>query len=128
MGWQVMNTTRQTLVALEIELANTVLTRFMGLMGRAALAPSHGLLLVPCYDIHSCFMRFEFDALYLDREGQVLHVIERMKPWRMGKIVRGARGVLELPAGTVAETATQVGDRLEFVDTGGDRNRKAPLL
>lgn len=128
MGWQVLNTTRQTLVAVEVSVADNFATRFVGLMGRSGLSPGHGLLLVPCFEIHSFFMRFEFDALYLNRDGQVVDRIERMKPWRIGKIVRGSRGVLELPGGAIAESGTQIGDQLEFTETTPGRGRKKPLL
>ena len=114
MGWQVLNSNRQTLVAVEVDVANSYVKRFWGLMGKTGLAPHHGLLLVPCYDIHSCFMRFEFDALYIDKQGKVVHMEQSMKPWRFGKIVTSARAVLELPAGTAAATQTEVGDVLEF--------------
>ena len=59
-------------------------------------------------------MRFEFDAVFIDQNGTVLHTIEKMKPWRMSKWVKGAKGVLELNGGVVAQSATQVGDVLVF--------------
>lgn len=114
MGKQVINTTRGTLVAVELEIADSYFKRLKGLMGRPGLSPQHGLWIVPCSDIHSCFMRFEFDAVFVDKTNQVLHLVESMKPWRISKFVRGGHAVLELPAGTIAKTGTAVGDRLEI--------------
>ncbi len=54
-------------------------------------------------------MRFTFDALFLDREGRVLHRIEHMRPGRISKMVWGAKSVLELPAGKIAQSQTQNG-------------------
>ncbi len=113
MGRQVLNTTRQTVVAEEVKLADNYLSRLMGLMGKAGLPPSHGLWIVPCSDIHSCFMRFEFDAIFVDKDNRVLHLVEKMKPWRVSKFVKGGRAVLELPGGAIAASGTQIGDQLE---------------
>ncbi|HEY9687049.1 MAG TPA: DUF192 domain-containing protein [Coleofasciculaceae cyanobacterium] len=111
---QVLNVTRQTLVALDVEMADNYFKRLLGLMGRPGLAPSQGLWIVPCKDIHSCFMRFEFDALFVDKSMQVVHLKERMRPWRFTKFVKNGHAVLELPAGTIESTGTQLGDQLEF--------------
>ena len=81
-------------------------------MGRPGLPGGHGEWITPCNQIHSCWMRFVFDALFLDETYRVLHVAEHMNPWRISKWVRGGRIVLELPAGTVSETHTAIGDQL----------------
>jgi uncharacterized membrane protein (UPF0127 family) len=70
----------------------------------------HGLLLSPAGSIHTFFMRMPIDVLYLDRDGTVLRADRAVPPWRLGPIVRRARTVLELPAGTIARTGTQPGD------------------
>lgn len=114
MGKQILNRTRGTLIAVEVETADNYFTRLMGLMGRPGLAPHHGIWITPCNDIHSCFMRFEFDALFLDKDNKVLHLVESMKPWRFTKIVKGGKAVLELPAGAIAESRTEIGDELEI--------------
>lgn len=115
MNHQVLNQTRQTVVADTVQMATSFLTRLVGLMGRPDLPKGHGLWIMPCNDIHSCFMRFEFDALFLDKSHQVLYIVERMKPWRISKIVRGGKTVLELPAGTIAASKTQIGDQLALI-------------
>lgn len=114
MGRQVLNQARGTVIVEHLEMADSYFKRLIGLMGRPDLPEGHGLWIVPCNDIHSCFMRFDFDAVFLDKEHRVLYTLERMKPWRISKIVRGGKIVLELPAGTIARTQTQVGDQLEL--------------
>ncbi len=100
-------------LAENIELANTYFTRLMGLMFRRRLAEGKGLLLDPCPQIHTCFMRFAIDAVFVDKDGTVLYVKENMKPWRFGRFVRGSRRTLELPGGTLAGRV-QKGDKLIF--------------
>ena len=63
------------------------------------------------------FMRFAIDAVFVDRSGRVVKVAADLPPWRFAATARGARDVLELPAGTAARTATQVGDELVFEPT-----------
>ncbi len=86
-------------LAQEVEVANTYFTRLKGLMFRRGMKEDTGLLLDPCPQIHTCFMRFAIDAIFLDKNGEVLYVAEQMKPWRFGRFVRGSRYTLELPGG-----------------------------
>lgn len=87
-----------TMIASQVELADRFLSRFLGLMGKPALGPEEGLLLTHCSSIHCCFMRFPIDAVYLNRTMKIVG-IETVKPWRAGSFFRGAKHVLELPAG-----------------------------
>lgn len=83
-------------------------------MGARSLPPGEGLLLDPGGSIHTFFMRFPLDVVYLDRNGRVLRIAERMPAWRIGPIVWRCRYVLELPPGTIAATGTAVGDTIEL--------------
>lgn len=97
-------------IAEPCELAEGVASRFLGLMGRESLAPGSGLLLRPCASIHTFFMRFAIDVVYLDRELKVLKIRRGMAPWRMDFPVSRANAVLELPAD--ASAGLNVGDLL----------------
>ena len=77
------------------------------------MAPDEGLWIVPCAMIHTLFMRFPIDAVFLDRELKALRVVSGIKPWRLSPWVPGAHSVLEL-AGGCAAPAVQEGDLLEF--------------
>lgn len=109
------NLTRHTCVASEVEVASTVVRRAVGLLGRHGLPPGHGLLLRPCSGIHTCFMRFPIDAVFLDSKGRVVRVVEGLPPFRFVPYVRGAAAVLELPAGAVRESRTVADDRIAFL-------------
>jgi uncharacterized protein len=94
------------------ELADNLLTRARGLLGHAPLAPGEGMLIRPCSSIHSFFMGFPIDAAFLDKQGRVVHIMHDMGAGRVSPHVFKAHSVLELPAGTLAATGTQVGDLL----------------
>jgi uncharacterized membrane protein (UPF0127 family) len=92
-------------------LADTALTRSRGLLGRRDLPRGEGILLKPASSVHMAFMRFAIDAVFLDRDLRVLKIAADLKPWRAaGK--RGAKAVLEIPAGEAARRGLSVGDRL----------------
>jgi uncharacterized membrane protein (UPF0127 family) len=109
---RVENLTRgQTLVS-HGQVADNHWTRLKGLLGRSGLAPGEGLLIVPCNSIHMFFMRFPIDVLYVDRSLKVVGLHHTLKPWRVGQFNRRAHFVIELPAGTLEATGTQLGDQL----------------
>jgi uncharacterized protein len=108
----VLNSTRGATVADRVEVARSAWSRGKGLLGRSGLAPNAGLLIIPCNSIHSFFMQFRFDALFLDRDYRVLQIIHEMKPWRASSLVWRAHAVLELPAGVARGTGVQIGDQL----------------
>ncbi|MBW1806815.1 MAG: DUF192 domain-containing protein [Deltaproteobacteria bacterium] len=111
---RIINLTRDSLLADKAWEAKTIRARMKGLLGRDKLEEGQGLLIRPCTSIHSFFMRFVFDAAFIDKAGRVLHVIHSMKKWRMSKYVARADGVVELPAGVLKDSQTSVGDSLEF--------------
>jgi uncharacterized membrane protein (UPF0127 family) len=110
---RVRNATRNTVLATSAEIADTSEKRRTGLLKHRSLPRGEGLLIAPCEGIHSFWMKFPFDALYLGRDNKVLKIRASMRPWRISLCLR-AYSVLELPAGTAAETGTVAGDRLEL--------------
>jgi len=92
-------------------VADSPLTRLRGLLGRRGLEPGEGLLIRPTGSIHTCFMRFPIDAVFLDREGCVVGVASGVRPWRAAAR-RRARAVLELGAGQAVARGVAVGDRI----------------
>ncbi|QDU27032.1 hypothetical protein ETAA8_21160 [Anatilimnocola aggregata] len=92
-----------------LQIATTFSERFWGLQFRRELPPRAGLLIAPCNSIHSCWMRFSIDAVFLSPDGTVLAVKSNVRPWRATYPVWGAACVVEVSSGTVA---TRSGDRL----------------
>ena len=85
--------------------------RLKGLLGRRALSQDEGLLLEPASTVHTWFMRFPIDVVFLDGDRRVLHVVESLGPWRLASR-RGTKSVLQPPAGAIARSDLQVGDVL----------------
>ncbi len=100
-----------TIVCERCLLAETALTRMRGLLGRRQLPSGEGILLKPASSVHMAFMRFPIDAVFLDRELRVLKVASDLRPWRAAGS-RGAKAVLEIPAGEAERRGVTVGDRL----------------
>jgi uncharacterized protein len=96
-------------------VADTPFSRLRGLLGRDGLAEDEGLLITPASGIHTWFMRFAIDLVFLESDLTVLGMRERLGPWRMTGW-RRARSVLELPAGTCARHGLRPGDRLTLDD------------
>jgi uncharacterized membrane protein (UPF0127 family) len=114
MPYRVTNATGDAVLAARSAKATNPVTRGVGLIGRRGLPESGGLIIQPCNSVVSFFMRFPIDVVFLSKDLRVMHMIHAMPPWRTSKIVRGAKMVVELPAGTLAQSNTEVGDTLSI--------------
>ena len=92
-------------------VAASPFSRMKGLLGRTELRPGEGLLLRPASAIHTFFMRFPIDAVFLDRDWRVVGIAGDVAPWRTAGR-KGAKAVLELPAGESARRGLRPGDLL----------------
>jgi uncharacterized membrane protein (UPF0127 family) len=108
---RILNITRDTQLATNVQLAGNGGSRRKGLLGRERLAEGEGLWIVPCEAVHTFWMRFSIDLVYLDRDHRVVKTRSNVPPWRLSACVR-AHSVVELAAGVVQETQTRPGDRL----------------
>jgi uncharacterized protein len=109
-----INTTRGTVLGECIRVADTGLSRIIGLLGERKLPPGDGLLIVPSQGVHTWGMLFPIDIVVLDREWNVLALRARMRQFRMTRIFWKAAAVLELPPGVLDSTSTALGDTLTF--------------
>src|ERR1700722_14312586 len=117
---QAFNQTRQAYLATALAIADTHWTRLRGLLGVRShdFRNGSGLWIVPCHGVHTLGMGFAIDAVYLDGSLTVVHVERELRPWRFAPVRMRAASVLELPSRTVAETGTEVGDRIEITYEG----------
>lgn len=104
------------LLAERLILASSFWEKGKGLLGVRSFGSGEGLFIAPCNSIHSFFMQFRFDAVFVDREWRVVHLIKGMPAFRVSRIVRRAHGVVELPEGVIEATGTGLGDDLSFTE------------
>ncbi|NCC23699.1 MAG: DUF192 domain-containing protein [Deltaproteobacteria bacterium] len=99
-------------LALNIQRADTLFARMRGLLGAPKQANGQGLWIVPCKQVHTAFMPYDLDVVFLDREHIVVGFVSRLRPWRLSPFFLGAHSALELPGGSVERM--NPGQRLTF--------------
>lgn len=104
---------RERPLAARVEAALTFRQRLHGLMFRGGLPAGGGLFIPDCRSVHTFFMRFAIDLVYISSDGRVVRIVEAKRPWRLSWC-RGARSVLELEAGAACAAGLQPGDMLLF--------------
>jgi hypothetical protein len=115
----VYNKTRETFVATETTIADDYVRRLVGLLGKTKgwAKLGRGLWIVPSRGVHTIGMLFPIDIIFLNKNKEVVHVEEHVRPFRISKVSLKASSVLELPAHTIYLSGTKVGDRLEIART-----------
>jgi uncharacterized protein len=113
----VRNSTRNVLIADQADMADSSEKRRTGLLKHERLNPGEGLWIVPCESVHTFFMKFPIDLVYLDKKHRVKKVRHAVPAWRLSACL-SAHSILELPAGTAERTGTQVGDELTIEKLG----------
>lgn len=103
------------LLAEKVVLANTFLTRLRGLIARSRLAPTEALWLRPCNGVHTWWMHYAIDVIFLDRDLRIVKLVENMRPFRLTAPHREARSVLEMAARSISHAQLKIGDQLELV-------------
>lgn len=106
------NVNKENIVLENLKLANSFTEKFKGLMGRKRLDKSEGLMILSCNSIHTCFMRFPIDVLFLNMDHEVIAMRKEVKPWRMVKFIKKAYITVEMPEGTIEHKNIEVGDLL----------------
>jgi len=105
------NRTRGTTIASAGRVADNFWSRFRGLMLAPSLPAGAGLVIAPCSSIHTQFMRFPIDVLYVSKQDVIAGIDRNLRPWRIGRFYKQVHYVVELPAGGAA--GCQVGDTIE---------------
>lgn len=98
---KLINLKNQDVIAERVEIADNFFSRMVGLLGRKKLPEHNAMVLNPCSSIHTFFMRFSIDAVFLDGQGEVVHLITNMSPYRISPVIKNSKMVIELPGGTV---------------------------
>ncbi len=113
---RVFDETKGTCVGNKVEVADTSLSRFLGLLGRRELQPGHGLLIVPSSGVHTLGMLFPIDVVFLDADSRVIKLQENLRPFRVTALNWHSESVLELPVDTIRAALVQIGDQFRIED------------
>ena len=111
---QILNQTKQTVVAQKAILADTFSSRLKGLLGRDKLSPQEALIIARCNSIHMFFMRFPLDVIFVDQDKRVVGLVENIKPFALSPVFWESFFAVEVSVGTIKLTHTTLGDRLNF--------------
>ncbi|MFA5373399.1 MAG: DUF192 domain-containing protein [Candidatus Omnitrophota bacterium] len=111
---RIINRTRGTVLADKAKNACTFASRLVGLLNCSSLGPGEALILTPSNAIHSFFMRFSFDALFLDKKNEVIALIPIFKPFRLSPMFFNAVTTIELPCGSIKSSQTEINDKIEI--------------
>ena len=113
---RLINQTKGTLLAEDVIFANTPFKRIKGLLGKKNLLEGQALIIKPCNCIHTLFMCFSIDVLFVDKNNKIVKVLAQLVPFRLSKLYWNSKIVVELPCGKVNFTQTQDGDSLQLLD------------
>ena len=111
---KVINSSKDALLADKAKLANTFLKRLIGLLNRKSLSKGEALILTPSNCIHSLFMRFTIDVLFLDKTGKVIGVLPSFKPFRLSPLFFKSYLTIELPEFSIKGSQTQLRDLVKI--------------
>jgi len=101
-------------LATDVKVAGNIFTRMKGLLGRKELPFGEALWIKPCFSVHTFFMRFPIDVIFLDKKYLVIATIKDLKPHRLTRLYPHSFSVLELPVGTLDASNTQIGDKIDI--------------
>jgi uncharacterized membrane protein (UPF0127 family) len=121
-GVYVFNKTKETFLAFTVTVADSVIGRLVGLLGKRALEPGGGVWVVPCNSIHTIGMLFKIDVVLVDRDLKVVGLHELVRPFSVTSPNFHAESVIELPVHTIFNSRTEIGDQLVI-----ERYEKRPI-
>lgn len=108
----VYNKTKETFIAFRVKVADSIISRLIGLLGKRFLTPDSGVWIVPANAIHTIGMMFTFDVIMVDKEFKVVGLRELIRPFRVTRPNFRAESVIEVPAHTIYRSRTEIGDQL----------------
>jgi uncharacterized membrane protein (UPF0127 family) len=109
---KLMNQTQNKILLEKMEIANTLLTRMKGLIGKETIEKDYGLWIKKCNSIHTFLMNFPIDVIFVDKNLKVKKCLQKVGPNKIVWPIFGASSVIELKSGFLSEHKTQIGDQL----------------
>jgi uncharacterized protein len=111
MGMRIRNERDGSLLADNVEVARSLARRLVGLIGRRELPSGSALVIPKCRQVHTFFMRFPIDVVFVDAQNRILSVAANVKPYSITQYCKGAVNAIELPARTASEYRLKPGDK-----------------
>ena len=111
---KIINITKSTILADNAKIAESLFSRMKGLLGRKSLLNNEALIIKNCNSIHTFFMQFPIDVLFVNKDNKIVAIKKAIPAFRFTPIYFSASFVIEFPAGTIEKTQTQSGDTLEI--------------
>ena len=113
---RLINQTKNVVLAEDVFVARTFFSRTKGLLGRKVFLPNQAMILDPCNSVHTFFMHFPIDILFIDKNYKVIQALYQFNPNRISRTYWPAHKVIELPVGRLSLTNTQAQDQLQLLD------------
>ncbi len=107
---EILNTTKNTVIADRVAVADTSLSKMVGLLNRATFKEGEALVIPSCRAIHMFFMKFPIDAIFVDKENHVVGCVSGIRPFSLSPVFWQASFVIEVPVGTIETSKTKEGD------------------
>lgn len=112
---KIYNSTQNSIISENTKMADNFFSRSIGLLSRKTLPESESLVIKPCCSIHTFFMRFDIDVLFIGANGKIIELYENVKPWNVLPIHLNSKYVVELPTGCISDKNIQKGDEIILV-------------
>ncbi|MCX5693755.1 MAG: DUF192 domain-containing protein [Candidatus Omnitrophica bacterium] len=113
---RLINQTKNVVLAENVLFANTPFKRIKGLLGQKSFLPNQAVILYPCNSVHTFFMCFAIDILFVNKDYKVIKILPKLAPNRITGICWRSSRVIELPGGMLDLTNTQSKDQLQLLD------------
>lgn len=111
---KVYNSTQNDLIADNVKVADNFFSRSIGLLSKKSLSEGEGLIIKPCCSIHTFFMKFNIDVLFINKKNKVIALYEKVNPWNVLPIHITSYYVIELPSGTISKKNIDKGSLIKF--------------
>ena len=116
---KIMNVTKDKVLVQNCMMADNFFGRLVGLMGKKILSTDEGMLISPCKSVHTFFMRFDVDIIFVDRNFEVVKIIKNVKPWKFSPYIKSARHIVEIASrvtnSELRSEKVEVGDKLNVI-------------
>lgn len=111
---KVYNSSKNNLIADDVKIAQNFFTRSFGLLLRKSLSENEGLIIKPCCSIHTFFMKFNIDVLFVNKQNQIVALYENVKPRRILPIHLNSFYVIELASSSISAKNIEKGDLIDL--------------